>query len=139
MGRYRGSASHSRFRIDQMGSILTVVGVDDGCADVKVDAECDSTMSFYLATGGRLVAAAQTAVQRIHYGAMKELGRVQFRMTTEPPVFDAHSVRLKEKLSVRDSADDEIRKSEGERVFMLRGGELVPNGESVWSQANVHP
>jgi hypothetical protein len=58
---------------------------------------------------------------------------VQSRFTTDPPVVEGETIKVKEKLSVRDSGDDEVRKSEGERVFTLRGGELVPNKDSIWA------
>jgi hypothetical protein len=44
-------------------------------------------------------------------------------------------VRVKEKLSVHDAGDNEVRKLEAERVFTLRGSDLVANTESIWSQA----
>jgi hypothetical protein len=65
---------------------------------------------------------------------MREVGRVRARMTTEAPTFDAQSVRVKEKLSVRDASDDEVRRSESERVFRLQGTELVANRDSIAPQ-----
>jgi hypothetical protein len=132
IGVYRGSSRHSRFEFARVGTTAIVVARDEGCADVKTGTECESTLSVYLVGGGRLAPVAKTATERIQFGTMKDVGRIQSRLTTEPPIFDATSVHIKEKLSVRDSGDDEVRRSEGERIFTLRGSELVPNKESIW-------
>jgi hypothetical protein len=134
IGAYRGSSRHSRFEFGKVGTTRVVLARDEACADVKPGVECESVLSIYLVSGGRLTAAARTSLERIQPGTMKDVGRVQSRLTTEPPVFDATSVHIKEKLSVRDSGDEEVRRSEGERVFTLRGAELVPNVESIWAQ-----
>jgi hypothetical protein len=62
------------------------------------------------------------------------LGPVQFRLSTDPPVFDDHAIHIKERLSVRGPGDDEVRRSQGERVFQLHGAELKADSESVWAQ-----
>jgi hypothetical protein len=139
IGSYRGSSHSSRFQIARIGRVVAVTADDDACADVKVETECESTTTFYLAVGGELVAAATTPSRRTRYGTLKAVGRVRFRLTTDPPVFDDHSVHVREKLSVRDSSDDEVRKSEGERVFTLDGGALVANEESIASQSIDRP
>jgi hypothetical protein len=138
IGVYRGSSRHSRFEFAKMGATTIVVGRDEGCADVKAGTECESTLSVYLVGGGRLAPAAKTTTERVQFGTMKDVGRIQSRLTTEPPVFDANSMHIKEKLSVRDSGDDEVRRSEGERVFTLRGEEMVANKESIGAQVG-HP
>ena len=109
---------------------------DEGCADVKVDAECESTLSFYLVVGGQLLAAAATPAERLKYSTLKDVGRVKWRLTTEPPIFAPQAVRIKEKLSVHDAGDNEVRKLEGERIFTFRGPDLVANAESVWAQVD---
>lgn len=134
IGLYRGSSRHSRFEFARMGTTPVVVAKDEGCADVKVGTECESALSVYQIGGGHLSLMAKIPTERVHFGTMKDVGRIQSRLTTEPPVFDATSMRIKEKLSVRDSGEDEVRRSEGERVFTLRAGELVPNKDSVGSQ-----
>jgi hypothetical protein len=138
IGVYRGSARHSRFEFARMGTNTALLARDDGCADAAAAAECESTLSVYLPAGGKLVAAGRVPTERVQYGTMKDLGRVQWRMTTDPPLFDSHTMRVKEKLSVRDSREDEVRKSEGERVFTLHGSELVANAETIWAQV-PHP
>jgi hypothetical protein len=135
LGDYRGSLRHSRFEFGRLGVVTVLVAHDDRCADVKVDTECESSHAFYVKAGGRLVLSATTPAQRIQYGTMKDIGRVQYRLATEPPVLDAHSITVKERLSVRDPADEEVRKIEGDRVFVLRNdGTLAPNQDSVWAQ-----
>jgi hypothetical protein len=131
VGLYEGSRTHSRFETGRIGAVTVVIARDDGCADVKDGTECESTLRFYLPAYGRLNAAAATPAQRVRNFAMREVGRVRARLTTEPPVFDAQSIRIKEKLSIRDSGDDEVRRTEGERVFQLRGAELVAIDDSV--------
>jgi hypothetical protein len=138
IGLYRGSARHTRIELAKMGARSVVVARDESCADVKPGSECESTLFFYLVGGGHLALGGKTAMQHVQFGMMKDVGRVQSRLTTEPPVYEGESVRIKEKLSVRDSGEDEVRRSEGERIFTLRGDELVPNKDSIWSQA-PHP
>jgi hypothetical protein len=134
IGDYSGSARHSRFDFAHLGTATVVVAHDDGCADVKVDTECQSAHAFYLKSGGRLVLAATTPAQRLQYGTLKDLGRVQFRLTTEGPTFDVKTITVKERLSVRDPAGEEVRKVEGDRVFTLRdNGALSPNQDSIWA------
>ncbi|HEY4013012.1 MAG TPA: hypothetical protein VGM06_06725 [Polyangiaceae bacterium] len=135
LGDYRGSAKHSRFELARVGAVMLVVAHDEGCADVKVDTECESSIVFYVKAGGRLVTAAKTPAQRIQYGMMKDIGHVKYRFATDPPTFDAHAVTIKEHLSVRDQADEEVRRVEGDRVFSLQNdGTLAPNQDSVWAQ-----
>jgi hypothetical protein len=135
IGDYSGSARHSRFDFARLGASVLIVAHDEGCADVKVDSECQSTHGFYVKAGGRLVLAATTPAQRVQYATLKDLGRVQYRLTTEGPIFDARALTVKERLSVRDAGGEEVRKVEGDRVFVLRDdGTLVPNQDSIWSQ-----
>jgi hypothetical protein len=135
IGNYRGSARHSRFTLARIGSARVVIADDDGCADVKVDAECESTFTFYVMVGGQLVAAVSTPAQRIRYGTQKGLGRVQYRLTTDPPVIDKLVARVHERLQVRDANDEDTRKAEGDRAFVLGDdGRLVAQQDSLWSQ-----
>jgi hypothetical protein len=133
LGSYRGSAHHSRFEFAKLGGGPILIARDEACADVKPGAECESTLSFYVAAAGKLTVGAKTLLQRTQAGTMKDVGRVQFRLTTDPPVVEGDSIKVKEKLSVRDAGDDEVRKSEGERIFTLRGSELVPSKDSIWA------
>jgi hypothetical protein len=135
IGDYSGSLRHSRFEFARLGAAVLLVAHDDGCADVKVDVECKSTHAFYLKAGGRLLLGATTPAQATQYGTLKDLGRVQFRFSTEEPIFDAKSITVKEKLSVRDPAGEEVRKVDGDRVFSLRDdGTLAASQDSVWAQ-----
>ena len=136
IGSYTGSAAHSRYELANIGGVRVVAARDEGCADVKVDAECESTLSFYLVVGGQLLAAAATPAERLKYSTLKDVGRVKWRLTTEPPIFAPQAVRIKEKLSVHDAGDNEVRKLEGERIFTFRGPDLVANAESVWAQVD---
>ena len=140
IGEYSGSARHSRFEFARLGTTVLVVAHDDGCADVKVDVECASAHSVYVKGGGRLFLAATTPAQRVQFATLKDLGRVQFRLTTEGPIFDAKAITVKEHLSVRDTAGEEVRKVEGDRVFTLRDdGTLAANQDTVWAQvAGMH-
>jgi hypothetical protein len=135
IGNYRGTARHSRFALARLGAARVVIADDDGCADVKVDAECESTITFYVMVGGQLVAQVGSPAQRIRYGTQKGLGRVQYRLTTDPPVFDKLTARVHERLQVRDANDEDVRKAEGDRVFVLGDdGRLVAQQDSLWSQ-----
>jgi hypothetical protein len=140
IGGFRGSLAHSRFELARLGSARTVVAYDDSCADVKVDTECDSTVTFYVAVGGKLVAAAESPSQRVRFGTAKGLGKVQYRLTADPPVFDKLTVRIHERLQVRDAGDEDVRKAEGDRVFVLGDDRtLVAQQDSLWAQVPKTP
>ncbi|MCL2449487.1 MAG: hypothetical protein FWD17_11115 [Polyangiaceae bacterium] len=140
LGTYRGSARHSRFVFGRLATTRAVAANDDGCADSKVDAECESTWTFYLIVGGKIEAAAGTPAQRLRFGTIKSLGRVQYRLTTDPPVFDKGTVRIHERLQVRDSGDEDVRKAEGDRIFVLGpDGRLAASQDSLWAQVPTRP
>jgi hypothetical protein len=132
IGAYQGSAHHSRFELLRLGTTLGVIARDESCADVKVETECESSASIYLVAGGELTAAARTTIERVQFGTLKDVGRAKYRLTTDPPVIDGMAVHVHEHLSVRDANDDEVRKSEGERIFTLGAGELKANQPSIW-------
>jgi hypothetical protein len=132
IGAYQGSAHHSRFELLRLGTTLGVIARDEACADVKVETECESSASLYLVAGGELTAAARTTIERVQFGTLKDVGRAKYRLTTDPPVIDGVAVHVHEHLSVRDANDDEVRKSEGERIFTLGTGELKANQPSIW-------
>jgi hypothetical protein len=135
IGGFRGSQAHARFELAKLGATRVIVGYDDGCADVKVDVECESTATIFLVVGGKLVAAAESPTQRVRFGTLKGVGRVQYRLTTDPPVFDKATARIHERLQVRDPGDEDIRKAEGDRVFALGDDLSLPaQQESLASQ-----
>lgn len=135
VGRYKGSIQHSQFDISHIGTSPLIVARDQGCADVKVDVECTSTYDLYLGAAGKLTPAAQTPAERLQFGTLKGVGHVKYRLTTTPPVVDGRSVRVHEKLQVRDANDEDVRKAEGDRVFVLGAdGKMVPQQDSLWSQ-----
>jgi len=138
IGSYSGSAAHSRFDLANIGPVRVVAARDEGCADVKMDVECESTLSFYVAVGGQLTAAASTPAERLKYSTLKDVGRVKWRLTTDPPIFAPQAVRVKERLSVHDAGDNEVRKLEGERIFTFQGPDLAANADSVWAQVDRH-
>jgi hypothetical protein len=136
IGFYRGSTQHSRFDVAKVEAAPLVIAHDDECADVKVEAECQSMLSFYLVVGGELALAGQTPSERLKYGSLKDVGRVKWRLLTDPPTFEPLAIRIKEKLSVHDASDNEVRKLESERVFTLQGTTLVGVPESLWAQVD---
>jgi hypothetical protein len=134
IGLYRGSARHSRFEFIKLGATAVLVARDEACGDVKPGADCESTMSFYVASAGRLNLGGKTPLQATQRGTMKDVGKIQTRLTTDPFVLEGETLKIKEKISVRDQGDDEVRRSEGERVFTLKGNELLANKDSIWTQ-----
>jgi hypothetical protein len=138
IGGFRGSQAHARFELARLGSARVVAAYDDGCADVKVDTECDSTVTFFVAVGGKLVAAAESPTQRVRFGVLKGLGKVQYRLTSDPPVYDKLTVRIHERLQVRDSGDEDVRKAEGDRVFNL-GEDLTLPAQQDSLAAQIPP
>ncbi len=136
IGVYRGSAAHSRFGFAKMGARPALVAWSDACADGAAGVECENTLTVYFTSGGQLVVGANATTERVQFGTMKDVGRVKWRLTTDPPLFDGKSMKIKEKLTARDAREDEIRKLEGQRIYMLKGNELVPTGESLWTKVD---
>jgi hypothetical protein len=135
IGLYRGSRAQSRFAVERMGFDLVVTAVDDGCAEVKGERACQTTFTPYLMSGGDLTPAAKIVTDRVEYGFVPGAsGQVQFRLTATP-IFQDRAVRVLEQLAVRDPNQGDIRKSELERIFTLRGrSKLAPNAESLWAE-----
>jgi hypothetical protein len=135
IGRYKGSVAHSKFEISRLGTTPMIIAHDQGCADVKVDVECDSTLNLYLKIGGKLLLQASTPEEKLRFGNLKGLGRVKYSLTTALPVADGKMIRIHEKLLVRDQNEEDVRKAEGDRVFAPGAdGKLVPQQDSIWSQ-----
>lgn len=135
VGDYRGSIDHSHFTAAKLGNTRAVVADDDGCADVKVGVECESNLTLFGVQGGKLAPLATSPAARVRYGSQKGLGRVQYRLSTDPPVFDKLTMTVHEKLQERDSGDEDIRKAEGDRIFVLGpDGRVAAAQESLWSQ-----
>ncbi|HLK40615.1 MAG TPA: hypothetical protein VKU41_27875 [Polyangiaceae bacterium] len=134
IGAYAGSSQHTRFESVKVGPASFLAAYDDACADVKGDADCESTVSFYSVQAGRFDPVARATTTRTQNGTMRDIGKVVFRLSTEAPTFDDKGMHLKEKLSVRDSSDDEVRRAQGERLFTYKDGVLAAAGESVWAQ-----
>jgi hypothetical protein len=140
IGRYRGSKQHSRFELAQLGTSRLLIAHDEGCADVKVDVECESNLAFYVVAGGQLTTAADSPAQRLRYGTVKGVGRVQYRLMTDAPVIDGRTIKVHEKLQVRDASEEDVRKAEGDRVFTLEpDNQLKPQQDSLWSQVPKGP
>jgi hypothetical protein len=139
IGLYQGSARHSRFELLRLGQAIAVMARDEGCADVKVATECESVASIYLPLGGALAVGAKTPTEHVQFGTMKEVGRVKYRLTTDPPTVEPAAIHVKEHLSVRDLSDDEVRRSDGERIFTLSGGVLTASQPSIWTQPAGKP
>ncbi len=135
LGTYEGSTRHSRFEVMRIATTTVVVARDEACADSKVDAECESVATIFAAAGGNLPPAARVTVERAAFGTMKEIGKVKYRLTTDPFTLDAASLHVKEHLTVRDANDEEVRKAEGERIFAFAGAELTTKQPSIWSAA----
>ncbi len=136
LGAYRGSALHTRFGFAKLGALPALIAWSDACADGAAGLECENTLAVYVTNGGQLVPTGKATTERVGFGTMKDVGRVKWRLTTEPPMFDAKGMRIKEKLTARDAREDEVRKLEGQRVYVLKNGELVPTGESLWAQVD---
>jgi hypothetical protein len=131
LGEYEGHRASSTFEVSPMGPGTVVLARDQGCMQGASAADCDSVLAVYVVRAGRILLAATSPLERARYHAGRDGGKVHVRLTTDPPVFDANSMRIKERLSVRDGAEEELRRAEQERLFVLRGDELVPDRESL--------
>jgi hypothetical protein len=134
-GFYRGREKDSRFALERMGPHFVVTAGDEGCSGAKPNQPCESALRVIMMSAGRLVPAAQIALDRIDYRSAPGVsGAAQYRLTATP-VFQPKSLRVIEQVVVRDQTQGVIRKSDLERVFRLQpGGRLVPTSDSLWKQ-----
>jgi hypothetical protein len=134
VGLYRGGIAGSRFGFERLGPNILVTAVDEGCSGVKGGQACDTALYLFLSRAGELQKSARLSLDRVHYGTSPGIaGTAQFRLTATP-VYGEKNVRVVEQVVIRDGAQNELRKSDLERTFTLKGVELVPNGPSLWSQ-----
>jgi hypothetical protein len=133
-GMYRGDAARSRLGFERLGRDILVTSVDEGCSGAKANQDCESDMTVFLSAAGQLVPAARFALDQSQRGQAAGVGAVQYRLTATP-VFLDRAIRLSEQVSVRDGSQTEIRRSDLERIYELKGKKLVTNGESLWAQA----
>ena len=134
VGLYRGGIAGSRFGFERLGPNILVTAVDEGCAGAKGGQACDTALYLFLSRAGELQKSARLSLDRVHYGPSPGIqGTAQFRLTATP-VYGEKNVRVVEQVVIRDSAQNELRKSDLERTFSLKGVELVASGPSLWSQ-----
>jgi hypothetical protein len=135
VGMHRANPARARFAFERLGPEILVTATDDGCAGVKPNQACETTLTTYLMRSGELVSAARFAIDRIAYGpAAGVSGNAQYRLTAAP-VFQERSIRVVEQITVRDAAQGEIRKTDLERTFTLQNRTtLQSNTESLWGQ-----
>ena len=96
---------------------------------------CESSLSLYLVRRGRLAQLGTLALARQVRAPAAARGAA-------PPEYHFHAslkyrpdgIHLTEQLSVRDRAR-ELRRSELERVLVLRGDRLIESEPSLWQQA----
>jgi hypothetical protein len=134
-GFYRGREKDSRFALERMGPRFVVTAGDEGCSGAKSNQPCESSLRVMVMSAGKLVPAAQIALDRVDYRSAPGVsGTAQYRLTATP-VFQPKSLRVIEQVVVRDQNQSVIRKSDLERVFRLEpDGRLVPTSDSLWKQ-----
>lgn len=139
-GFHRGREKDARFALERMGPRFVITAGDEGCSGVKPMQACESSFRVMVMGAGRLVPAAEFALDRIDYRAAPgAAGNAQYRLTATP-VFQPQAMRVMEQVIVRDEAQGVIRKSDLERVFRLQSdGRLVPDSESLWKQVAAEP
>lgn len=136
VGFYRGRPDKSRLGIERLGYDILVTATDDGCTGAKPDQTCETGLTVFLLSGGRLHPGTRVSIDRVQYvlGTEGGGGRLQYRLSATPQ-FDGKSFRMIEQVTVRDAAQRELRKAELERMFMRRGRtQLVANANSLWAQ-----
>ena len=134
VGLYRGIPGASRLGFERLGFRILVTASDDGCAGGKGADSCQTNLTLFLCTGGELLPSARFATLRVETGTEPGMDRVQYRLTAKP-IYEAKSVRVREQMVVRDSGQNELRKSNQDRVFTLQGGAtLAAKTDSLWNQ-----
>jgi hypothetical protein len=134
VGLYRGHPGAARLGFERLGFRILVTATNDGCGGGKAAESCQTNLTLFLCTGGELLPSAQFATLRVETGAEPGMDRVQYRLTANP-IYEAKSVRVREQMVVRDSGQNELRKSNQDRIFTLQGGTaLAAKNPSLWTQ-----
>ncbi len=137
VGLYRGRADKSRFALERLGPDLVVTASDEGCPAARANESCETALTVFLLTGGRLHPGAKVSLDRVQFGTGAPVGvagMVQYHLTATP-LFDETAFRVSERVSVMDGAQRELRRAELERTFVRRNRtDLVPSANSLWAQ-----
>jgi hypothetical protein len=137
IGHYKGRANGSRFGFERLASNILVTALDEGCKKTGRSQNCESNLTLYLSRGGRLEPSGRLAVARVQTNP-SAAGPAEYQLLATP-TYRPTSVRVVEKIVVRDASQNEIRRSDLERIFVLRKGELVSDTQSLWSQVVGEP
>jgi len=131
-GFYRGQEKTSRFALERMGPRFVVTVGNEGCAAAK-GKTCESVLKVYVMRSGVLALSAEMPVEKVEFSSMPGVpGPVQHRLTVTP-VFQEQVLRVVEQLTLRDEAQNVLRKSDTERVFKLKNdGQLECGQNSLW-------
>lgn len=134
VGSYEGDPEKSRFGIERIGGELVVTATSDDCAGTNATKDCDSRLSIFFPTAGRLVPLAEVWLERVRFASGLEPGTQglsRFRLSSSPS-FQKDGVHVVEEIQVTDSAGRKLRRAELERLYRLDGSGLKPAAESLW-------
>jgi hypothetical protein len=134
IGVHAGDPERSRFTWQRLGSRLLVSALET-CDAAAPPTTCESSVSLYLARRGRLSSLGTLALERSVRGVRAARGaeplEYHFQATLQ---YRPDGIHLQEHLTVRDPVQGELRRSELERVLVLRKDQLVESEPSLWQQ-----
>ncbi len=139
VGSYRGDPEKSRFSLERLGDEVVVTAVSDGCAAENPAVACDTELTVFLPSSGRLDPIAQIGLERVRQARGIEpgvRGSLRFRFVSSP-AYEKDGIHLIEEVSVTDEAGRDLRRAEFERILYLEGATVEPSAESLWDRLYV--
>lgn len=142
VGIYKGRPDKTRLALERMGPEVIITADNDTCTGAADGVACEAREQVFLPRLGQLRDVADIALERRAYGIDTEKGargKMEFRLTTAP-TYSPGTIKLFEKVSVRDDKGRELRKAELERTFSLdENGAMVPSEGPLWPRIFVQP
>jgi hypothetical protein len=136
IGVHGGDPERTHLAWQRLGPRLLVSALE-GCAAAPT-ATCESSVSLYLARHGRLAALGSVVLERTALGAPSSRGAepLEYHFQTTL-LYRPDGIHLQEHLAVRDRVRGEVRRSDLERILVLRKDQLVQSEPSLWQQISA--
>jgi hypothetical protein len=130
-----GNPKRMKLALERMGPEVILTAADDQCTGAPLGTPCETHVQVFLPRRGMLVELADIPLERKAYAFNSEpgaKGRFEYKLTSAPE-YKPGTVKIFEKIEVRDERGIVVRKAELERLFvLLEEGELKANEGPLW-------
>ncbi len=139
VGAYRRSNGELTLQAERVGNEVLVSATDDGCKGQAKTTPCETSIALFLPRFGHLVRAATIATEKRAFAAGGEqgvAGQVQYELTASPQ-YVPEGIKLFEQVKATDPSGRVVHKTELQRMFVLKDGNLEQGSDSLWTR--VYP